>query len=180
MNKKEKPQAFLEKEVLTQKEAFDFFDQLEAVDIPFMIGSWKGQGLKTNHPMDGLLDSVNWFGKEFVDDETVFPLLFQKRTGDLFNVNPGRIPMIPLIFCLPKWLIKSVFPFLSLFIKTKKAKARLRMLEYKGKVSAAMIYDQHGIIDIFRKIDQNTVLGVMDMKGPFNKKSYFFILKRVT
>ena len=50
------------------------------------------------------------------------------------------------------------------------------MTEYRGKISATMIYDQLPIHDFFRKLDDNTVMGIMDlkdMKGPF-----FFKLKR--
>lgn len=50
------------------------------------------------------------------------------------------------------------------------------MIENRGKFSAAMIYDNQPIIDVFRKIDANTVLGMMDMKGM--KKPFFFVLKR--
>ena len=42
-----------------------------------------------------------------------------------------------------------------------------------GKVSAAMIYDHLPIIDIFRRVDEDTLLGVMDMRGLADP--YFFI-----
>ena len=41
-----------------------------------MFGRWRGRGLHTNHPLDGLLETFGWYGKEFVDAETVHPLLF--------------------------------------------------------------------------------------------------------
>lgn len=52
-------------------------------------------------------------------------------------------------------------------------------MDYRGKASASMIYDQKPIIDIFRKIDEDTMLGVMDIKNFPSEKSYFFYLKRV-
>jgi hypothetical protein len=46
----------------TTDEALKIFDELEPVDLEFMIGRWKGSGLHTNHPMDGLLEAANWYG----------------------------------------------------------------------------------------------------------------------
>lgn len=44
-------------------------------------------------------------------------------------------------------------------------KARLRMVRHRGVVTATMIYDQHPILDHFRRVDDDLVLGVMDRKG---------------
>src|SRR5262245_43236498 len=43
--------------------------------------------------------------------------------------------------------------------------AMLRAVAYRGVVTATMIYDQHPILDHFRRIDGGLVLGVMDRKG---------------
>ena len=61
-------------------------------------------------------------------------------------------------------------------LKTEKSQARLRMMEYRGKVSATMIYDRLPINDSFRRIDNNTVLGIMDFKS--SPQPFFFVLKR--
>lgn len=47
-------------------------------------------------------------------------------------------------------------------LQTKEYKARLRMMDYRGKLSAAIVYDTQPIIDIFRRVDDKTVLGLMD------------------
>lgn len=39
------------KSKVSQKEAFNFFDQLEPVKSADMIGGWKGEELITGHPM---------------------------------------------------------------------------------------------------------------------------------
>jgi hypothetical protein len=39
-----------------------------------------------------------------------------------------------------------------------------------------MIYDDLPINDVFRKVDNNTVLGVMDLKGM--EQPFFFVLRR--
>ena len=43
--------------------------------------------------------------------------------------------------------------------------AQLRAVEYRGVVTATMIYDRHPILDHFRAIDSDTLLGLMDRKG---------------
>ncbi len=55
--------------------------------------------------------------------------------------------------------------------------ASLRSVAYRGHVTATMVYDSHPIFDHFRKIDDNTVLGVMDRKG--DDMPLFFFLKRI-
>ena len=50
-------------------------------------------------------------------------------------------------------------------------------MDYRGKASASMIYDQKPIIDIFRKIDEDTMLGVMDIKISHLKNLISSILK---
>jgi hypothetical protein len=61
-------------------------------------------------------------------------------------------------------------------LRTDQPKARLRMTEYRGVVSATMIYDSLPINDIFRKVDDHTVLGAMDLR--FAPQPFFFILRR--
>ncbi|MGD1714934.1 DUF4334 domain-containing protein [Dapis sp. BLCC M172] len=72
--------------------------------------------------------------------------------------------------------MKPIFRLMNLMLKTEKSQARMRMIEYRQKVSAMMIYDHLPINDIFRKIDDNTVLGLMDFKGV--SQPFFFVLKR--
>ncbi|MEI2701417.1 MAG: DUF4334 domain-containing protein [Baekduia sp.] len=43
--------------------------------------------------------------------------------------------------------------------------AQLRMVAYRGVVTATMIYDDHPVLDHFRRVDETTVLGLMDRKG---------------
>ncbi|WP_277469264.1 MULTISPECIES: DUF4334 domain-containing protein [unclassified Paenibacillus] len=50
----------------------------------------------------------------------------------------------------------------------------MRMIGYRGKISAAMIYDQKAIIDHFRRIDEDTLLGVMDFKIQHELGFFFY------
>lgn len=54
--------------------------------------------------------------------------------------------------------------------------ASLRRVEYRGQVTATMVYDQHPIFDHFKQIDETHVLGVMDSKG--DDFPLYFYLKR--
>jgi hypothetical protein len=55
--------------------------------------------------------------------------------------------------------------------------ARLRELRFRGTVSAAMLYDKRPLIDHFRRVTDETVIGLADEKG--KPATYFFHLTRV-
>ncbi len=167
---------FLELGYATTEEALNLFDSLEPIEIDFMLGQWRGDGFHTNHPMDGLLETFHWYGKRFESPEDVHPLLFSNARGNLVSANPflmGSAMHLPL----PRasWLGRLFQAALPLF-STSRSKARLRMTTYRGKSSATMIYDQLPINDVFRMIDHNSVLGIMDLKGLTTP--FFFILRR--
>jgi hypothetical protein len=164
----------------TTEEAMELFDSLEPVDVGFMIGNWKGEGFHTNHPMDGLLEAYHWYGKRFESPEDVHPLVFSTLRGGLAIVNPAFLrPSFGLMDRVPmpkSAMAGRIFQALIPFLKTSRSRARLRMTTYRGKSSATMIYDKLPINDVFRKIDQDAVFGVMDLKGM--KSPFFFILRR--
>ena len=162
----------------TTETALQLFDELEPVNLEFMFGRWKGAGFDTGHRMDGLLEAINWYGKEFISAEHVHPLLF--TDGDrIFPVDPNpTLTNLGLNMPIPKNdSLKPVYSAMSKLLKTEDSKARLRMMEYRGKVSATMIYDYLPINDVFRRVDDDTVLGLMDLKGM--PEPFFFVLNRV-
>ena len=73
----------------TTEKALQLFDELEPVNLDFMLGRWQGSGLHTNHPMDRLLEISSWYGKEFVNSETVHPLLFLDSNQNVFKKVVG-------------------------------------------------------------------------------------------
>lgn len=160
-------------------DVMDFFDSLPAVPLETMIGRWKGSGLPTGHPMDGLLEKFGWYGKEFKGLEEVQPLLFEADDGDIFPVNPSLVPMnlvLDHINIAQSEIAAQAFKLLGKATKTEKPQARLRRIEHRGVITTCMIYDSLPIIDIFRKIDEDTVLGIMDLRN--NAPSFCFILTR--
>jgi len=89
-------------------------------------------------------------------------------------------------FILFKWLGKH-------FISAEKAKAqvwsvlgfkisfglgnsRLRRIEFRDKVSTALIYNYLPLIDHFRKVDDKILMGIMEIKG---RIQVYFYLQRI-
>ncbi|MYR05462.1 DUF4334 domain-containing protein [Gordonia sp. SID5947] len=164
----------------TTAAALDLFDSSEPVETDEMIGTWHGAELPTDHPMDGLLAASGWWGKQFVDAETVHPLLFPARGGSsLWPMNPvhafrgvglARFPMVTRrTYTKPIAMVSPV-------VRARNSKARLRTTRYRGVDTATMMYDQLPINDVFRRLSDRSVLGAMDMKG--SAQPYFFVLSR--
>lgn len=168
-------QELLSKREAEPEEALGLFDGLGPVELDFMLGRWKGFEIRTGHFMDGLLEHSGWYGKLFAGPEEVHPLLIRGRGGkSLYAVNPG---LIPLNINYPKSRVTGILMgLLKPIIKTKKPMARMRMVEFRGKITGAMVYDQKAIIDVFAKIDDRRMLGIMDMKG--RPEPFVFVLER--
>ncbi|WP_245720109.1 DUF4334 domain-containing protein [Nocardia uniformis] len=159
--------------------AWEIFDSLPAVRVAeITTGRWCGRELPTGHPMDGALAESGWYGKQFDTPEHVYPLLFADERGTIVAVSPRRVPM-SLAGRVPSRLLRPVRNRLSVLaplLRTSQPGARLREIEYRGVTSAAMVYDHLPIIDHFRRLDENTLFGVMDKRGL--AQPYFFVLER--
>ena len=160
-------------------EALAYFDSLPVVTPAEMLGRWRGTGLVTGSPLDGLLEAYGWYGKEFLDDETVHPLLFTDRSGRPRPLDPTLLPVTVLrdyAGFLQLWPLRTVLSGIRPLLYTDRPKARLREVTHRGVVTAAMVYDSVPIIDVFRRIGDDIRLGAMDMRGlPF---PYLFVLRR--
>ena len=161
----------------TQQAALDFFDSLPVVHVDELTGRWRGSGLPTGHPLDGLLEEYGWYGKEFVAPDQVHPLLFVDGRGAIAAVDSRFLPIGALLKA-PKEsrILRRLFAFLRPILRTTKARARLRMMEHRGQVSATMIYDFLPIHDVFHRVDPDTLLGLMDLRGV--PQPFFFVLRR--
>ncbi|MFI1912553.1 DUF4334 domain-containing protein [Nocardia sp. NPDC020380] len=163
----------------TPDRAWQLFDELPTVRIAEVTtGRWRGAEVRTGHPWNGMLVETGWYGKQFDSADSVQPLLFSGPDGTVFPVDPRRVPL----FLAGKVPVSSLRPVrrslgvLRPLLETRTPRARLRELEYRGKSSVAMIYDHLPIIDIFRRVDEDTLLGVMDLRGM--DQPYFFVLYR--
>ncbi len=119
-------------------------------------------------PLYDLLDPVDidfmigtWKGGKFDGGKMPDPINWY---GKRFNaVNDAE----PLLARKPDGTIYSF---------DKWGMAQLREIKFRGKVSGSLIYDSKPIMDYFRKIDDNTLIGFGEMKG---KPTFFFYLERV-
>ncbi len=157
------------------EDATRVFDSLEPVALEFILGRWRGREIATGHRMEGILEASGWYGKLFLSEEEVHPLLYYTRDRKgLFACDPKHIRMdVDVAKIKPLGSLAGIGMKL---LRTTRSKARLRMVEHRGRVTATMIYDEKPIFDFFRRIDDHRVLGWMDLKG--DVRPYFFMLER--
>lgn len=164
----------------TTEEALALFDRLPPVAVEAVLGSWRGSGLATGHPLDGLLERCHWHGKRFESAEDVHPLVFRGPRGQLVSLEPRMLlPALPLVLRWPAlagpWLVRTFLLLLPLFT-THRPRARLRLTRFRGTDSATMIYDHAPVLDGFRRLDGDTLLGLMELRGM--ERPFFFLLRR--
>ena len=162
----------------TDAEAAAFFDALPTVPAADVLGRYRGSEIPSGHPWGGLLARYGWYGKDFVSLEEVHPLLFEAPSGEVFAVDPQKVPLAlaPIAPRKIGGLGKRIVALGRVAIATTEPRARLRNLEHRGKVSAAMIYDHLPIQDAFRRIDADTLMGTMDRRG--DDRPFWFVLRR--
>jgi hypothetical protein len=163
----------------TTAEILALFDSLPPVSAVAIRGRWRGTGLPSGHPWDGLLERFGWYGKEFNGPEDVHPLLCKGRSGSVFALNPALVPMGLVNRHIGLFHTRSagaVFALAGRAAATRRPTARLRMTEFRGVVTATMIYDSLPIHDMFRAATSETLLGVMDLRGM--TQPLFFVLHR--
>lgn len=125
------------------------FDVLEAVDCAPLLGRWKGGDFDTGHPVTQQLAATGWYGKTFHSLSEVDPLICRGADGELYSD-----------------------------LKTMGGGASLWMVAFRGKVSATMVYDRRPVLDHFRRVDDNTLMGVMNGKGVLHEgRLYYFYLE---
>ena len=159
-------------------QALALYDDLPGVAPAEIRGTWRGRELRTGHPMDGLLEATGWYGKRFDDDDSVHPLLFSTSSGDVVSVDPRKVPMGLAGRVSPALVARSRFAvdLLRPALRTRKPRARPRAVRHRGVVTAAMVYDHLPIIDVFRRVDEDTLLGLMDLRA--HPQPYLFVLAR--
>lgn len=136
---------------IADAELDEFWATLEPASIELMSGDWKGGEFVTGHRMNGQLEAARWFGKTFDSASDVKPLICLDEHGNRFsNVEMG------------------------------KGEASLWMEEFRGEVTATMVYDGQPIHDHFKIIGANAVMGIMNGKKVLDNGRYFyFYLERV-
>jgi hypothetical protein len=162
------------------EEGLRFFDRLQPVKGEEMTGLWRGRGVGSGHPLDGVLENLGWFGKRFHQDMRADALLFEVRGRHLAALDPARIPLgLALRFSRfgRSRVARNWFWHLQKALRAEGSVASLKPLAFRGATSMAMAYDRQPITDHFRKADADHLLGVMAISG--EKNYYFFTLERV-
>ncbi|MEM9350197.1 MAG: DUF4334 domain-containing protein [Pseudomonadota bacterium] len=162
---------------MTPEEAIAWFDSLEPAREQDMLGAWYGSEIGTGHVMEGLLVAARWKGKRFEGPDAVHPLVHDVPFWGERSLNPALLPL-RFVTGLPgrDVLLSVAFPLLAPLFFTRKPRARLRTLSFRGRNHAAMCYDAKPINDVFARISEDEVLGWMDFKGM--AEPYFFKLTR--
>jgi hypothetical protein len=129
-----------------------FWTTLVPASIDFMIGEWKGGEFHTGHRSNGFMKKLNWFGKTFVSASDAKPLVCLDADGNKFSNTEAM-----------------------------KGEASLWLEEFRGEVTASMVYDGAPIHDHFKRVDDNAVMGIMNGKGAIDASSgsprhlYFYL-----
>jgi uncharacterized protein DUF4334/GXWXG protein len=124
---------------------------LETVRPEEILGEWKGGEFDTGHPLNGKLDKARWYGKTFVSRTDAKPLICLDDAGERYsNTALG------------------------------KGEASLWSVEFRGESTATMVYDGQPVLDHFKRVDKDTLMGIMNGKhlapdGPY----FYFLLERV-
>jgi hypothetical protein len=123
----------------------EFWATLVPAPIGFMIGEWRGGEFVTGHRMNGGLTKARWFGKTFNSATDVKPLVCLDDDGNKFSN-----------------------------VKLGKGEASLWMEQFRGEVTATMVYDGQPTHDHFKVIDEDAVMGIMNGKGVLDDGRYFY------
>jgi Domain of unknown function (DUF4334)/GXWXG protein len=136
---------------IADTELDDFWATLQPATIDGMIGEWKGGEFVTGHKMNGQLEKAGWFGRTFTSSSDVQPLVCVDADGNKFSNKAMG-----------------------------KGEASLWLEDFRGVVTATMVYDGQPVHDHFKRIDDDAVMGIMNGKGVLdNGRYYYFYLERV-
>ena len=164
---------------LSTSAALAYFDRQEPAAADVLAGRWRGVELPTGHPFDGLLAVHGWYGKEFLDAEQVHPLLVADRAGVPHPVDPTLAPL-PLLRRHPRLLgtlpARVASPVVRRLLRTRRPAGRVRSLRHRDVVTSALVYDRLPVIDVLRRVTDDVLVGLMDMRGV--PQPYFFLLHR--
>lgn len=108
---------------------------LEVVEAASILGAWRGFAFPTGHPIERVLAKSRWHGKRFVALDDAKPLICRAEDGSLYSDTAAG-----------------------------KGEASLWQVEFRGEVTATMVYDGMPVLDHFKRVDDNTLMGVMNGK----------------
>lgn len=125
---------------------------LEVVEASAILGSWRGFAFPTGHPVERVLAKSRWHGKRFTTPADATPLVCRADDGSLYSDTTAG-----------------------------KGEASLWHVEFRGEVTATMVYDGMPVLDHFKRVDDNTLMGIMNGKPDVvlaNGRHFYFGLER--
>ncbi|MDP9822347.1 DUF4334 domain-containing protein [Nocardioides massiliensis] len=106
------------------------------VGVEEVLGAWRGGDFAVGHPVSNLLTSARWHGKRFDSPTEAHPLICRDEHGELYS---------------EKTMGGGGY-------------ASLWEVGFRGEVTATMVYDRLPVLDQFKAVDDNALLGVMNGK----------------
>ncbi|WP_222829261.1 DUF4334 domain-containing protein [Terriglobus saanensis] len=113
----------------------DLFDSLESVSCEDVFAKWQGGGFDTGHWLLPALAGMKWYGKWIKSTTDAKPLVCYNDDGQLYSNQAMN------------------------------GEASVAMMEFRGKVSATVVYDGVPMRGHLRKVDHNTLLGAVSGKS---------------
>ncbi|MEV0338201.1 DUF4334 domain-containing protein [Nocardia sp. NPDC050713] len=127
---------------------------LPTVRAEQILGDWRGAAFQTGHPLCRALPASRWYGKRFRSLTHAEPLICRAEDGSLYsNKELGD------------------------------GEASLWNVEFRGEVTATMVYDGKPVFDHFKPLDDSTLLGIMNGRPDLvlaDGAHFYFLLERVT
>ena len=126
---------------------------LSPVTVAEILGPWRGGDFSTGHVASAVLEKVRWHGKRFDSALDAKPLICRDDEGELYsNLAAGG-----------------------------GAEASLWAVEFRGETTATMVYDAMPVFDHFKRVDDDTLMGIMNgkLEAAFGVTDlYYFWLER--
>ncbi|QUQ65538.1 DUF4334 domain-containing protein [Kutzneria sp. CA-103260] len=125
---------------------------LETAHIDDIIGEWRGVALDTGHRAVAAMRAIRWYGTRFNSRMDAHPIVRYDPDGNLYSDTDYA-----------------------------DGAASLWMVEFRGEVTATMVYDGVPVFDHLKRVDDNTLLGIMNGKqfAPDSDDHFYFLLDRV-
>ncbi|MEV5651162.1 DUF4334 domain-containing protein [Nocardia sp. NPDC052254] len=129
------------------------WSELETVRAEDILGEWQGGAFRTGHPLCRALDKSRWHGKTFVSTMDAKPLICRAEDGTLFSDTA-----------------------------LGGGEATLWDIEFRGEVTATMVYDGRAVFDHFKRLDETTLMGIMNGRPELvlaGGEHFYFYLERI-
>lgn len=126
---------------------------LAPVTVEEVLGAWRGGDFSTGHLASSVLGRIRWHGKRFDGPLDAHPLICRDEEGRLYSETAAA----------------------------GGGGASLWPVEFRGETTATMVYDRMPVLDHFKKVDADTLMGIMNgkLEAAFGVADlYYFWLER--